>query len=522
METIRVENFRNLKDTGNIQIKPITVLVGTNSSGKSSFLRLFPLLRQSVESRSTGPILWYGPYVDFDNFKTTLMNHADPETISLHFNFSLFGEKKNRIPIKCSLSFSSKGADIDDIFTSDINLTVFDHKIEISFKPNSSVKEISINKESLIDLIKDTRVIGINNLIPRLVPTSKFDPRLFFTDVFSVGISQEYLYRFFNSVFLDNAKSLIRNNIQKIKDEKIEEFFSKWNFDTTSNMLQKFKSLPEIVETEKSLKKTLHQNDVCQLMNLLIMHYVITILLDQIENYLLNCFKAIKYIAPVRAIAERYYRIQNLAVDEVDFQGRNLARFLNNMDDEERVRFSKWTQKLFDFNLNTSPTTGHIALNISENGATKSFNLADTGFGYSQLIPILTQLWHLVDTKSKPKRKTKNELIEKIPIFFCIEQPELHLHPRLQAKIAEALVDIVRIGKDNDVDLRIIVETHSEAIINRFGELIFKRDAKENWFNIVLFNKQQGQDFTNVEVSHYTKEGYLENWPIGFFWPGEM
>jgi predicted ATPase len=68
MDSIRVERLRCLSDTGYIQLKPITVLLGQNSSGKSTFLRILPLLKQSVESRTTGPILWSGRLVDFGNF----------------------------------------------------------------------------------------------------------------------------------------------------------------------------------------------------------------------------------------------------------------------------------------------------------------------------------------------------------------------------------------------------------------------------------------------------------------------
>ena len=63
MNAIRLERFRSLADTGFVKLRPLTVLVGRNSSGKSSFLRFLPLLRQSVEARTSGPIQWYGNYV---------------------------------------------------------------------------------------------------------------------------------------------------------------------------------------------------------------------------------------------------------------------------------------------------------------------------------------------------------------------------------------------------------------------------------------------------------------------------
>ena len=51
-------------------------------------LRVLPLLKQSVESRTTGPILWYGRLVDFGSFDDAHQNGSE-NTISLSFNFSI-------------------------------------------------------------------------------------------------------------------------------------------------------------------------------------------------------------------------------------------------------------------------------------------------------------------------------------------------------------------------------------------------------------------------------------------------
>ena len=71
MRAIRLRSIRSLSDTGFVELRPLTILVGRNSSGKSTFLRILPLLRQSVEARTTGPIQWYGDYVDFGGFEET-------------------------------------------------------------------------------------------------------------------------------------------------------------------------------------------------------------------------------------------------------------------------------------------------------------------------------------------------------------------------------------------------------------------------------------------------------------------
>lgn len=78
MDKIRLINFRNIIDSGEIRLKPLTILVGTNGSGKSSFLRLFPLLQQSFLSAKKGPLLWYRDKgVDFGDFLTTVRKGCD-------------------------------------------------------------------------------------------------------------------------------------------------------------------------------------------------------------------------------------------------------------------------------------------------------------------------------------------------------------------------------------------------------------------------------------------------------------
>lgn len=43
VNSIKIENLRSLKDTEFVQLKKLNILLGTNSSGKSTFLRSFPL-----------------------------------------------------------------------------------------------------------------------------------------------------------------------------------------------------------------------------------------------------------------------------------------------------------------------------------------------------------------------------------------------------------------------------------------------------------------------------------------------
>lgn len=70
---LRIRNLRSLQDTEVVEIRPIMILLGANSSGKSTFLRSFPLFTQSVNKKLRGPISWFdSAYVDFGDFKTAM------------------------------------------------------------------------------------------------------------------------------------------------------------------------------------------------------------------------------------------------------------------------------------------------------------------------------------------------------------------------------------------------------------------------------------------------------------------
>ena len=97
MRSIQIKNFRSLIDTGNIELKPITVLVGKNSAGKSTFVRTFPLFKQSVEERTRTPILLYSRSgVDFGTFQDVKSIFANDDDY-LEFKFTISEIDINKI-----------------------------------------------------------------------------------------------------------------------------------------------------------------------------------------------------------------------------------------------------------------------------------------------------------------------------------------------------------------------------------------------------------------------------------------
>ncbi len=83
-------------------------------------------------------------------------------------------------------------------------------------------------------------------------------------------------------------------------------------------------------------------------------------------------------------------------------------------------------------------------------------SLADSGFGYSQLLPILVR-----------------GLLAAPGSTLVVEQPEVHLNPALQVRLAEFFVAMVKAGK------QVIVETHSEHIVNAIRVLTAEDESND-------------------------------------------
>ena len=222
----------------------------------------------------------------------------------------------------------------------------------------------------------------------------------------------------------------------------------------------------------------------------------------------------------MRTTAERYYRIQGLSIDEVDPSGENVAMVMNSMRGSTLTKFGDWTEKTFGCRFYTVTRGGHVSVVVKDSRSNHEDNLADTGFGYSQVLPILLSSW--LTTEQKQERVSlANDLLFNALLSdsYCevIEQPELHLHPAFQAKLIDAFAGIVT-QKNKKNNIKFILETHSETIVNRLGYLIYKKKLPADMVNVVVFNKNENDISTATQIE-YNEKGQLKNWPIGFFDP---
>ena len=140
---------------------------------------------------------------------------------------------------------------------------------------------------------------------------------------------------------------------------------------------------------------------------------------------------------------------------------------------------------------------GH-QLHVCMSQRNKSHDMTQVGVGVSQVLPIIVA-----------------GLLAEADTTLIIEQPELHLHPKVQSRLADFFLSLTQLGK------QCLVETHSEHIINRIRLRIAEGSKSSPWQEAtkVYFveKKESGSSFREVSINEY---GAIQDWPEGFFEEG--
>ena len=119
-------------------------------------------------------------------------------------------------------------------------------------------------------------------------------------------------------------------------------------------------------------------------------------------------------------------------------------------------------------------------------------NIADVGLGVSQALPILVAL-----------------ITAGIGQLVYIEEPEIHLHPRAQSKMAEVLVAAARRG------VKVVVETHSSILLLGIQTLVAKGELDENEVILHWFEPDKSGN-TKITSAELDEAGRFGNWPEDF------
>jgi len=215
-------------------------------------------------------------------------------------------------------------------------------------------------------------------------------------------------------------------------------------------------------------------------------------------------------MGPVRARSERYYRYQELDVNEIDSDGSNLPMFLSSLRPAQLREFSEYVMRTFGFGVTIDRHEGHLSISLVY--PDEKSNIVDSGFGVSQILPVLAQLWWAA---SNYRASRFSQFRTHADTYLAIEQPELHLHPAHQALLADVFASVIKESAEGRSNVKLLIETHSEQIINRLGALVENGDLAGDQVQIVIFEDRKDQ--TDYRLATFNSDGALSNWPSGFF-----
>lgn len=390
-------------DTGDIAIRPLTFLMGPNSSGKSSILQSLLILRQTLDERDPAvPLVMHGLYVQ-GNYPDLITNHE----LNRHLYFGIQLEIRSPVLTKVQLN-------TEFCWNRKTSQVLLHSSTLCSSSPQKGYKELKVNIER--------------------TNTHKY-------------------------------KAIVSPDTDKIKEVEITPYM----FFGTREMF---------------LDENLHR---------------IWQLGKRIEYELNNLF----YIGPLREWPRRLYPIKGTAPRDVGLRGEQSVDVLwvQSRKKSTKQRYigevNKW-MKVFGIAAHVAPKRvggNNYSVNLKDPYTGTEVNFADVGFGASQVLPIIIEGIY-ADRGS----------------MLLVEQPEIHLHPKAQADLADLLVHIVKEGGKV-----LLVETHSEHLVARVQRRI--AEGKLSKEDVAIYYCKPTQEGTKIQEIQLNEQGQFEGegLPEGFF-----
>lgn len=413
LKSITLENYKCFKNKTEIDIAPLTVLCGVNSSGKSSILKSLLMLKQSYESGSDyNSIMLNGDYTSNGTFTDVTYNcYGNYFTISNTFelynhNFPTSQEKHTFKELKKIYS------NVNEIKKATISINI------MLKKKNLSKLNITDNLVSLYDIeicLIDKNNMPYNSSIHLIHKNEKI------YDIKTCGICN------FENIVLSQCSCYFEGlKLVNLYYDKVE---------------------PKDTNTD------------------ILLSYIFSIF-----RIIPLQYSSIHYIAPLRNEPVRTYLLQQDR-NFVGLHGEYTPQvILDNLSKEFSSILPPFDDK---FVMHSQKSTFEYALNlwlcylgiervkpVVSSDSIRLFignhNILDVGFGISQILPIIT-----------------TGLLMKRGESIILQQPEIHLHPKMQMNFADFLLSISLKNKN------VIIETHSDHIINRIVRRVMEDKSKK-------------------------------------------
>jgi hypothetical protein len=538
-------NFKAFAGEQRVKLKPITLVYGQNSSGKSSLLQSLLLLKQTIES-SENPetlLLPKGNLVDLGGYREFINGHDVRKPFVFEMRLEIpTGERV--FPGLLHKALENLGA------------TFWGLRVEMIYDEESSAAKL----DGLSLFIGDQREPVMTFKSERTQIKQRYQRRFSFPVAHSgVGVAGSGLrlssinsqHHFFSTLWDVAQTTIIPDIIKELQKQKesltkklnklqppelvdieeaakqpIEKRIEK-NLKSVHAMLEKlegysFKAF--IPDIEKSIAK-----------NILPCRNFLPVGLVREDGYEFGLFGQLEYgqgigyelaaipafviytadvfqgalentiyIGPLRDYPERHYIFSgNLTeqvgksgkmVPDVLFKRRDLLDQVNQQLDSFGLDYEL---KVSSVNDRDSDLQDVFALRLFDKRTNVHASILDVGFGISQALPIIVQ-------SMLSKKKT-----------LIIEQPEIHLHPKLQADLGTLIATCAKEPFNN----QFIIETHSQHIILRLQKLIRKGALSPDDVSVIYVDRSaEGSQCVELRLD---KDGdFIDQWPHGFFEEG--
>ena len=223
-------------------------------------------------------------------------------------------------------------------------------------------------------------------------------------------------------------------------------------------------------------------------------------LFSPLQTRFSNLFRSIEYLGPLREYPRRYYAWQGKHSPGVGQHGEDTVTALfsgriqlRSLDEQ----IPKWLQRLDlidSYRLNPiSNTERDYEFLVRKYKGGPEVRLTDVGFGVSQVLPVLVLCYYVPEGS-----------------ILILEQPEAHLHPKVQSELADLLIEVVKNRK-----LQIILESHSEHLILRLMRRIAEEQISAD--DTAFYFCEMDEGTSEIERLNVDDYGNITNWPQNFF-----
>ncbi len=424
----RWKNYRAFEDTEWIKIRPVTVLIGPNNSGKTSITSPMLLLDQTIASRDAiTPLLTRGPLVDAGSFKNIVHNHDTSKTLFFGLRYHLHPPKGKIGKIG---AYPPGG-------------------VELTMAEGKRSEDIVLREFALFDVLnrpflrQSRDADGFYNLESEAFKLTRPRERK------AVRETKPFNFLFSPSAVLRRLQTQGERNEERVS----------------------------FVEPSRGFVMYINA-------------------LSAAFGELNDLFRDLTYVGPLRERPRRYYSISGEMPISVGSRGENMANLVRRRLPEMREKLNDWIRRFeFGHGLQVDPLSDEFfSLSFVGADASTRTNIADAGFGASQVLPLIVQA-----------------LAARENSLTIAEQPEIHLNPRLQYLLADLLVEM------GNSDHRVIVETHSEHLLLRLRRLV--ADGKIKHDKVAIYFVEKIDEVSKVRPIDLKGNGHIppETWPKGFF-----